>query len=228
MRPVLTALAFALASALPAAAQPPLDDPNATVAGAAISPLRDLNIVRHKTPAVLQDAATAPYAHVAPQDCKAMKAQIADLDHVLGPDLDEATYNPKGGSLLADSVRSALRLPFGGVVSRLTGARKEEQDRDHAILAGYIRRAYLKGALASCDTVRDSPVHAAAAEPPPQHPDTVLAAPSNREALSTRDAAVDAGANDVHISPLPPPRDLPADILPSDAPSVHPLPSQVS
>jgi hypothetical protein len=226
MKSPLAALAAVLAIATPALAQPPVDDPNATVTGAAASPLRDLNIVKPKTSPVLQDAVAAPYAHVAPQDCRAMEAQIDDLDKVLGPDLDEANYDPNSGSLLADAVRSAVRLPLAGVVSRLTGAKKEEQDRDHAILAGYTRRAYLKGALASCEINRDGPVHPAAAESPPLHPDTVVAAPSNREALSTRDAAVDAGggANDIRVSPLPPPADLAPDIPPSDAPAVRPLP----
>jgi hypothetical protein len=229
MRPAFTALALILAAALPAAAQPPTND-NATVTGAAETPLRELNVVKDKTAPLLQDVRANPYAHVAPGDCEAMRQQIGDLNDLLGPDLDDANFDQRRGSILADAVHSATNLPFGSVVARLTGAAKEKAERDQAILAGYTRRAYLKGALSACDIVNDGPVHAAANQPPPQRPDTVLAAPSNRRALSTRDAAVDAGgdASDIQVAPLPAPADLPADIPSSDAPAVHAPPPNLA
>lgn len=221
MRPILfltacTALALTGLTALaqtspyPGQARPPGEE--GALTDAAEAPLRDLNIIHDKTPPVLEDAASAPYAHVAPQDCDAMRHQIAELDDILGPDLDDAHYDPKNGSLLADAVHGAIRVPFAGVVRRLSGAQKAKQDQDHAILAGYTRRAYLKGALASCEVVRDGlPVRPAADEPPPRHPDTVAEAPRDDRPLAPRDAAVDARANSIEAEPLPPPE-------PSDRP----------
>jgi hypothetical protein len=233
MRPTLTALALILVTALPAAAQPPTND-NATVGGAVETPFRELNIVKDKAGPVLEDAKANPYAHVAPGDCDAMRHQIAELTSLLGPDLDDANFDRRNGSILADAVHSATELPFGGVVERLTGARKEKADRDQAILAGYTRRAYLKGALSACEIIHDGPVHAAANQAPPERPDTVLAAPSNRRALSTHDAAVDAagGASDIEVAPLSAPPEDPSDphaglrpdIPSSDAPPVRPYP----
>jgi hypothetical protein len=229
MRPALAALALFLATALPAAAQPPTND-NATVTGAAETPLRELNIVKDKAPPILEDARANPYAHVAPQDCDAMRHQITELNTLLGPDLDDANFDQRNGSILADAVHSAANLPFGGVVARLTGAAKEKADRDQAILAGYTRRAYLKGALSACEIVKDGAVHAAADQPPPNRPDTVLAAPSNRVARSTRDATVDArgDAGDIEVTPLPEPSGLRPDIPPSDAPAVRPPPPNLA
>jgi hypothetical protein len=231
MKPALTALALILATALPAAAQPPTND-NATVPSAAETPLRELNIVKDKPGPILEDAKANPYAHVAPSDCEAMRHQIAELDQLLGPDLDDANFDQRRGSILADAVHSATNLPFGNVVARLTGAAKEKADRDQAILAGYTRRAYLKGALSACEVVRDGPaIRAAANEPRPANPDVAIAPPSNRAPLSTRDAAIDAagaGAQDIEVAPLAPPpdanADLRPDIPPSDAPPARPYP----
>lgn len=230
MRPAFTALALILVTALPAAAQPPTND-NATITGAAQTPLRELNIVKDQAPPILEDAKANPYAHVAPSDCEAMRHQIAELDQLLGPDLDDANFDQRKGSILADAIHSATNLPFGSVVARLTGAAKEKADRDQAILAGYTRRAYLKGALSSCEVIRDGPaIRAAANEPRTANPDVVIAPPNSRRPLSPRDAAVDAraGADDIEVTPLPAPPDaapqLRPDVPASDAPPVRPYP----
>ena len=221
---------FAQTSPLPGQARPQGEE--GALTDAAEAPLRDLNIIHDKTPPVLQDAAAAPYAHVAPQDCDAMRHQIAELDLVLGPDLDDAHYDPKNGSLLADAVHGAIHVPFAGVVRRLSGAAKAKAEEDHAILAGYTRRAYLKGALSACEVVRDGrPVRPAAGEPAPRHQDTVTQAPRDDRPLAAGDTAVDARANSIESQPLPPPLEeagprqaLPSDVPPSDAPAAQPPP----
>jgi hypothetical protein len=196
--------AFAQTAPLPGQARPPGEE--GALTGAIEAPFRDLNLIRDKTPPVLQDAATAPYAHVAPQDCDAMRHQIAELDIILGPDLDDVHYDPSNGSLLADAVHGAIHVPFAGVVRRLSGAQKAREDQDHAILAGYTRRAYLKGALASCEVFRDGPiVRPAANEPQARRLDTVAQAPRDDRPLTPADAAVDARASSIQSQPLPPP-----------------------
>jgi hypothetical protein len=119
----------------------PADKPNA-VAGAVQQPFKDLNIVREQTPSVLEQAAKAPYVESQPLDCDAVKAELAALDKELGPDFDAAQGDD---DILAGALRSAMGLPFRGVVRKISGADKRDKKREHAILAGIARRGFLKG-----------------------------------------------------------------------------------
>ncbi len=124
---------------------------------AVIAPLRDFNVVRIEIPPVLQAARENPYALPERLDCGALQFHIAQLDLVLGPDLDVPS-DPTNRSLFArggeaasnaalDAVRDATTgwIPFRNVVRRLTGASQAESDLKAAVLAGTVRRAYLKG-----------------------------------------------------------------------------------
>ena len=118
--------------------------------GAAVTqPIRDLGLQREKTPEILLKAAAAPYAPP-PAECEALKAEIAALDEVLGHDVD-AGAKPKSsnlvGDLATDAVQSATKLPFRGVIRRLTGAEKRAAELRQATLAGAARRAFLKGSM---------------------------------------------------------------------------------
>lgn len=118
------------------------------VEGVVTRPLKDLGIVRATIPDALTAAAAAPYAIADPVDCPAVAAEIAGLDAVLGPDLDAAQAKPGGGAgeMLFDTFQGALDIPFRGAVRRLSGAEKRDRARAAAVLAGMVRRAWLKGA----------------------------------------------------------------------------------
>lgn len=117
------------------------------VEGAMTRPLRDLGIMRKPIPAALASAVAAPYAPVDPASCTVLTAEIAGLDAVLGPDLD-AKQAKAGGAveeMLLDAFQGALDLPFRGALRRISGAERRDRARAAAVLAGMVRRAWLKG-----------------------------------------------------------------------------------
>jgi hypothetical protein len=148
--------------ALSACASAPSTDPGKADAGtrigqAATAPLNDLNLVRTEIPPVLVSAQKAPYASPEPSDCASLARQIEALDAALGPDLDkppagsEASLRDKSTDAVDDAAFDALRstaegvVPFRGWVRKLTGAESYAKSVTAALVAGNIRRAYLKG-----------------------------------------------------------------------------------
>lgn len=127
------------------------------VGDAVTAPLKDLNLVRVKVPAVLREAAKDAYRRPARTDCAYLAHEIAQLDLALGPDLDvprgaERTSLATRGSVAAsDAALDAVRdfttgwMPFRSVVRRLTGAAGDQDAMEDAVHAGGVRRAYLKG-----------------------------------------------------------------------------------
>lgn len=113
-------------------------------AGAAIEqPFRDLSLLQEVAPEALIRAAAAPYKPAS--DCAALRAEIVELDKVLGPDVDEP--QPAAGStLVADLIGGAIGLPFRGVVRQVTGAAARDRALRAGVLAGMARRGFLKGA----------------------------------------------------------------------------------
>jgi hypothetical protein len=124
-----------------------------SVQGAATTPLRDLNMVRAKIPDVLLQALDDPYARP-PRTfkCAALIGLIRPLDEALGPDMDRV---PVGDENLMDRGKStalgvagdlaADAIPFRGFVRKLSGAEAHDRLVQSAIIAGNVRRAYLKG-----------------------------------------------------------------------------------
>lgn len=152
------------AAAAPLPPPPPPPDPanrvktsddlkRGSVEGAATAPLRDLNMVRAKIPEVLLQALDDPYARP-PRSfkCSALAALIRPLDEALGPDLDRV---PVGDENLMDRGKSTAlgaaadlasdAIPFRGFVRKLSGAEAHDRLVQSAIVAGNVRRAYLKG-----------------------------------------------------------------------------------
>lgn len=141
------------------------------VAGAATTPLSDLNVVRADIPDVLKAASAAPYAPPADGSCAGLAAGIRALDEVLGPDLD-APHSPSNPSLLdrgEDAATGALQrtaegvIPFRGWVRKLSGAERYARQVNAAITAGGVRRGYLRGLAAA----KACPAPAAAAASAP-------------------------------------------------------------
>lgn len=150
--PVPIRLATVLAMTLGLAAcattgDKPAGNGSGRVEGAMTRPLTDLGIMRTTIPEALQSAVIAPYAVADPTSCPALSAEIARLNDVLGPDLDAEQAKAEGmaSEMLFGAFQSALDLPYRGVLRRLTGAEKRDRARTAAVLAGMVRRAWLKG-----------------------------------------------------------------------------------
>lgn len=127
------------------------------VGHAATTPLRDLNVVQAEIPEALRRAKDAPYALPAAADCPALKAEIGQLDEVLGADLDappdqeERGLLERGGEQAGKALQRAAEgaIPFRGWVRKLSGAERYERRVAAAITAGGVRRAFLKGVRAA-------------------------------------------------------------------------------
>lgn len=127
------------------------------LAGAATAPLRDLNLIQTKIPPVLWEAMANPYIRPTPLKCSVILEAVSGLDDVLGADLDQPS-KPNDGHLLEkgreaasdfalDSLAGAAQdlIPYRGWVRKLTGAERHDRLVRAAIIAGGVRRAYLKG-----------------------------------------------------------------------------------
>ena len=133
---------------------PPNDPSTATGKARQVvrQPLKDLNVVQDAIPDALEKAKAAPYARPLEASCHAVRVEIYELDFALGQDLDadkaaddllakrlsDETYN------LARGAVSGL-IPYRGILRRVTGADKHARAINEAMLAGAVRRSYLKG-----------------------------------------------------------------------------------
>ncbi len=125
----------------------------ATPLNAAEAPLHDLNIVREGIPPVLAAAVADPYAPPNPLTCRVLARDIQELNVALGADFNEPgtpqtpSLTRNNGHIALALVQGAARLllPYSGLVSTVTGARRHDQMIIEAITAGSVRRGYLKG-----------------------------------------------------------------------------------
>ena len=124
-----------------------------SVAGAAKAPLRDLNVIRTQVPDVLVQALADPYARPATKKCQELIGLLGPLNDALGADIDVPPTEEERGmmerarptALGAAAGLASDVIPFRGVVRQLTGAAKHDEYVQQAIIAGFSRRAYLKG-----------------------------------------------------------------------------------
>lgn len=131
------------------------------LADAFASPLHDLNLVRVEIPPVLKKAQQGPYAVAPEAACPELLAEVRELDAVLGPDLDappsgsDPTLLEQGAGMAEGAAVGAVRgtteslVPFRGWVRRLTGAERHSRNVAAAIVAGTVRRAFIKGLMNS-------------------------------------------------------------------------------
>lgn len=109
-------------------------------------PFRDLSLIRDLIPESLQRAAEAPYALQEKETCKSLSEEVAALDVALGPDLDGSkAQGDTAGGLAGALIGGAVGLPFRGIVRRVTGAEQRDRALKAAVLAGMVRRGFLKG-----------------------------------------------------------------------------------
>ncbi|MFZ0268653.1 hypothetical protein [Caulobacter sp.] len=113
----------------------------------ASSPFRDAGMIKEKIPSVLIEARTATYALPSPLTCRTIFDAVDALDGELAPDLDAASTQIKSGmsaTELGETVIHGL-IPMRSWIRKLSGAEKNANEVQAAILAGSIRRGYLKG-----------------------------------------------------------------------------------
>ncbi|WP_426168374.1 hypothetical protein [Pseudoduganella sp. R-34] len=123
------------------------------------TPLRDLNIAKVEIPDVLRDAMGNPYKAPSDKSCPALLAQVADLDEELGPDFDvpeeKQSHLDASKEAIGDAATGALArtvegaIPFRGWLRKLSGAERQSRKAQSAILAGKVRRGYLRGLMDS-------------------------------------------------------------------------------
>ena len=146
----VTLLAFAAGGC---ASSPRVAGQPRTFESAAATPLYDINVLKTKIPVVLLEARDRPYQLPTPVTCTEIASLIAPLDEALGPDLDQPpnAENPgllaRGGALAEGALESAAGglIPLRGWVRMLSGAERYDRLVKEAIVAGGVRRAFLKG-----------------------------------------------------------------------------------
>ncbi len=131
------------------------------VTTAATTPLSDLNLMSTPIPPVLLEARQRPYALPPVTGCEALATAVAELDALLGPDVDATTDDPerglvdRGSEAVGDAAVGAIQgaaagvLPFRGWLRKLSGAEKRDKEVRAAIDAGQARRGFLKGLRAA-------------------------------------------------------------------------------
>jgi hypothetical protein len=122
------------------------------LSGVAKAPLRDLNVLRTKIPEVLLQALADPYERPKSSKCVELIALLKPLNDALGADLDVPSVDEddlldkgKNGALGLMAGAATDVIPFRGWVRKLTGAERHDHLVQASIVAGGVRRGYLKG-----------------------------------------------------------------------------------
>lgn len=111
---------------------------------------RGLGVIGAETPSALKTIAKEPYALALPPDCAAILEEIAQLDQILGPDVDVPPPKNEGtaiGRAAQHAVGGAVRgaVPYRWVLRWATRADRLDREQAAAMLAGAARRGFLKG-----------------------------------------------------------------------------------
>lgn len=115
-------------------------------------PFADLNLFHTDIPHALLIAGQTPFSPPASLYCGVLANEIATLTTHLGPVLSAfGAKSSANSSTTDDAVWGAVRsasggiIPFRGVVRWMSGAEQRDRDLARAVLAGFVRRAYLEG-----------------------------------------------------------------------------------
>jgi hypothetical protein len=151
-------LAAALYAAQPVLAQPAPEKPKEeaidkvgdSAERMATKPLKDLNLMKDEIPPEIQAIMNRPYDISKLKTCADKKNAVRRLTEVLGPDVDSPQAQKKGENPAefalgaAESVVGGL-IPGMGIIRKISGAEAAEKKAKAAVLAGQLRRAYIKG-----------------------------------------------------------------------------------
>jgi hypothetical protein len=126
--------------------QKPVTDQTVTAKDVGMTPITDLNLKSDPIPPLLLEAQKDPYATKGLKTCSQYAAEVRKFDVVLGTDYDIATPEQRriNAGKVAQSVVGSF-IPFRGVIREVSGASKHQREFQDAILAGMMRRAFLKG-----------------------------------------------------------------------------------
>jgi hypothetical protein len=139
------ALVFAILLCGVARAQSTTEDKSA--GHIATQPVRDIGLSKDKIPPILEAAIASPYG-LRSSRCKAVIAELGELNQALGRDFDSPAVKGDKVSQIASAGGEALvgmLIPFRGLVREVTGAASSERRRIAAINAGIARRGFLRG-----------------------------------------------------------------------------------
>lgn len=145
------ALGLAVLAAPPLMAQDappeePIRNQSPDAQDVAMTPLRDLNLSKDPIPELLLTAEQLPYDTTGLKKCRDIATAIANLDAILGPDLDvmaEEDDRLSVGRIARSAVGSFI--PFRSILREVSGAADHQRDFERAIHAGAVRRGFLKG-----------------------------------------------------------------------------------
>jgi hypothetical protein len=133
-------------AATSAAAAPATPTPTGPAGSSITTPMDDLGLRKEAIPPVLIEAVENPYNLQGLAQCPQIVAKVEALDMALGKDID---LPQEDGSRLAagDLVNFAASsvIPFRGLIREVTGASSRQRQMQEAVLAGFARRAFLKG-----------------------------------------------------------------------------------
>lgn len=158
-RAVVAGVLMTLAACASRPMPPPQPQPGLDVSRSLDQPFRDLSLIREVAPDVLVQAAAQPYDLTGLTNCPGLAAELARLDDALGPDLKPGAPSTAVSvqGLAADLVSGAVGLPFRGIVRRVSGAQAREDALRAAVLAGMVRRGFLKGRAGALGCPSPSP-----------------------------------------------------------------------
>ena len=152
-----------------------------------------LGLLGPDIPDILKQAAADPYAPPGEPACTTVPQEIAKLDALLGPDINQAKpkmFEP--AKLIGHAVRSAI--PYRGYIRFLTGADRKEKRLSQAAMAGWARRGFLKGLAAKLDCPGQTQLAQSAGPPASQAP--VAAPPSSATPVAAGLPALIPAANE--------------------------------
>lgn len=154
----------------------PVDQARRGVADAAISPLRDIGLVRPDIPSPLRGLNYPYQSTQLIAGCPQVLYEIGQLDAVLGQEnyqpKDERTLAQQGMSGASDATVGLAQdavddlIPFRGWVRRASGADSAQRRYIRALELGHTRRAFLRGYGAALGCSGITPL------PPPSAPPT--------------------------------------------------------
>ncbi|MEM9055468.1 MAG: hypothetical protein AAGB16_09090 [Pseudomonadota bacterium] len=142
-------------SSSPSAAERAIDQTEAGLGDAALSPLKDVNLKRDEIPEKLKQIKN-PYLVPENVTCEQIALEVTELDALLGRDWDIPPPDKKGLSdRAADGASTALLdalssgassfIPYRGFVRTLSGANNHAKKVLKAYERGSHRRSFLKG-----------------------------------------------------------------------------------
>jgi len=121
-----------------------------TAGDIASQPAQDVNLKKLKIPPKLKAIQKKPYSLKNLNNCASLAREIAELNEVLGPDIDDKASQSasKKRKETAKRVSGSITggfIPFRGIVREVSGAAKAQRKYNRAVVAGVTRRAFLKG-----------------------------------------------------------------------------------